>query len=364
MKVMTILGTRPELIRLNIIIKKLDKYCRHILVHTGQNYERCLNKIFFEELDIRKPNYFLGIKEKYFGQQVGKILIESERLFLKEKPDALLILGDTNSGLTSIIAKRLGITVFHMEAGNRCYDDRVPEEVNRRIIDNASSIWMPYTYRSKENLISEGKDRNRIYVIGNPIFEVIEEHEDKIATSNILNELKIKKGQFFLTTMHRAENVDIKDRLVKIFEAFKRLQNRYHFPIICSLHPRTKSKMKRFDIKINNKYIRLLEPLGFFDFIKLEQAALCILTDSGTVQEECCIFNVPNVTIRDVTERPETVECGSNMISGVEPAFVESSVNIVIHEKRKWPVPEEYLKTSVSDTVIKIILGYNNYKYK
>lgn len=360
MKVITILGTRPELIRLSVIIKKLDKYCKHVLVHTGQNYENTLNKIFFEELEIRRPDYFLGVREKDFGQQVGKILIKSEKIILSEKPDALLILGDTNSGLTSVVARRLGIPVFHMEAGNRCYDDRVPEEVNRRIIDSATTIWMPYTHRSKQNLISEGKDRNKIYVIGNPIFEVIKEYEDEIANSRILSALEIETNLFFLATMHRAENVGIKDRLVNIFEALNKLHNCYNIPIICSLHPRTRSKMKRFNIKVNNKHIHLLEPMGFFDFIKLEQNALCVLTDSGTVQEECCIFNVPNVTIRDVTERPETVECGSNMISGVDPGLIEKSVEIVINEKREWVAPAEYLKLNVSDTVVKIIAGYNN----
>jgi len=362
MKVMTILGTRPELIRLAIIIKRLDKYSNHILVHTGQNYTKNLNNIFFEELGIRKPDYFLGIREEYFGQQVGRILMESEKVLMKEKPDALLILGDTNSGLSSIIAKRLGITVFHMEAGNRCYDDRVPEEVNRRLIDNATSIWMPYTQRSKENLMLEGKDRNKIYVIGNPIYEIIEKFKNKIDNSRVLKNLEVEKNQYFLCTIHRAENVDIKERLVNIIKSLKKLNAKYKLPVICSLHPRTKSKMKKFKITVENKNIRFLEPLGLFDFVKLEKHAFCVLTDSGTVQEECCIFNIPNVTIRDVTERPETVECGSNIIASVDPSIIERAVLLATGEHRPWPVPEEYIKLNVSDTVTKIILGFNYYK--
>lgn len=362
MKIMTILGTRPELIRLSLVIKKLDRYCQHILVHTGQNYEYTLNKIFFDDLRIRKPNYFLGVKEEYFGKQIGKILMESEKVILKEKPDALLILGDTNSGLSAIIAKRLGIATFHMEAGNRCYDDRVPEEINRRIIDNVTSVWLPYTHRSKENLMREGIHRKNIYVIGNPIFEVIETSKNNIARSAILKKLGINKNKFFLVTMHRAENVDVKERLYLIFKTLKQLNKQYRMPIICSLHPRTKSKMKKFNVNMENKNIHLLKPLGFFDFISLEQNAFCVLTDSGTVQEECCIFNVPNITIRDVTERPETIECGSNMLSGVLPKNINRAIKIVLNEKNKWSIPEEYIKKNVSDTVVKIILGFHNSK--
>jgi len=357
MKVMNILGTRPELIRLNIIIKKLDKYCRHILVHTGQNYAKCLNEIFFKQLNIRKPDYFLGVKEENFGRQVGKILMRSEKVILKEKPDALLVLDDTNSGIASIVAKRLGIKVFPMEAGNRCYDDRVPEEINRRIIDNVTSIWMPYTQRSKENLMLEGKQRNKIYVIGNPIFEVIKKYEGKISSSKILDNLKIKKNNFFLVTMHRAENVDVKKRMVNIFKVLNKIRQQYGMPVIYSLHPRTKSKMQKFNIKVNRRYIYLLEPVGLFDFIQLEKNAFCVLTDSGTVQEECCIFNIPNVTIRDVTERPETVECGSNIISGTDVELVQKSVKIATSTRQKWLAPEDYLKMNVSDTVIKIVMG-------
>jgi UDP-N-acetylglucosamine 2-epimerase (non-hydrolysing) len=269
-KIMTIIGTRPEIIRLCIIIEKMDKYYNHVLVHTGQNYDYNLNELFFKQLKVRKPDYFLGIKEKSFGTQIGKILSESEKVILKENPEALIILGDTNSGLSSIIAKKLGIPVYHLEAGNRCYDDRVPEDVNRRFIDHSSSVLMPYTNRSKENLLREGIERERIFVIGNPIFEVINHFKEKISKSKILDKLNLKKREFFLVTMHRAENVDIKERLQNIVNSLQLISKKYRFPIICSLHPRTKDKMLQYGISKENYGIEFLEPLGFFDFIKLE----------------------------------------------------------------------------------------------
>ncbi|MFQ5685623.1 MAG: non-hydrolyzing UDP-N-acetylglucosamine 2-epimerase [Candidatus Scalindua sp.] len=357
MKVMTILGTRPEIIRLSLIIKKLDKYCEHTLVHTGQNYDDSLNKIFFDDLQLRQPDYYLGIKGDTFGEQIGKILIESEKIIRKIKPDKILILGDTNSGLVSIIANRMGIPIFHMEAGNRCFDDRVPEEVNRRIIDHSSSILLPYTHNSKENLIREGIEINRIYVIGNPINEVINAYGEMIKKSNIHERLKIKPKKYFLVTMHREENVDIKERLSKILDALEKIQRKYEMPVICSLHPRTKKRMTDFGLTLDNKDIHLLTPLGFLDFIALEQQAFCVITDSGTVQEECCIFKVPNVTIRDVTERLETLEAGSNIITGIEPEKILNNLNIALNEQAIWQIPMEYIVKNVSNTVIKIILS-------
>ena len=277
---------------------------------------------------------------------------------IKEKPDRLLILGDTNSGLSAIVAKRLGIPVFHMEAGNRCYDDRVPEEVNRRIIDHSSDILMPYTYRSKENLIREGIERQRIFVIGNPINEVLINYQGEIEDSKILDKLGLGEKRYFLVTMHRAENVDIEKRLTNLVKSFDILSQRYKLPIICSLHPRTKNKMQDFHLSSKHNYIQYLTPLGFFDFIALEKNAFCVLSDSGTVQEECCIFGIPNVTIRDVTERPETIECGSNILSGVEPEYVKSVVNMITTNPKKWNVPSEYLETDVSSKVLSILMGY------
>jgi len=360
MKVMTVLGTRPEIIRLSLIIKKLDKYCDHILVHTGQNFDERLSTIFFKDLKLREPDYYLGVRGDSVAEQIGQILIETEKVILKEGPERILILGDTNSGLVSIIARRMGIPVFHMEAGNRCFDDRVPEEVNRRVIDHSSTVLLPYTSRSKENLIHEGIKRETIHVIGNPIFEVIEHYSSEIEKSRILDSLKLKPQKYFLVTMHRAENVDDKERLGNLLKALDRINKKYALPIICSLHPRTKNKMEQFGLKVSNKNVRFLDPFGFFDFIALEKKALCVITDSGTVQEECCIFKVPNITARDVTERPETLECGSNILAGVSLKAILEALEIALDEKRDWEPPAEYLAGNVSSRVVKNILGYMN----
>lgn len=356
MNVMTILGTRPEVIRLSRVIERLDKDASHTLVHTGQNYNPRLNDIFFTDLRIRKPDVYMGIHAENFGEQIGEILRRSEELFRKHRPERLLVLGDTNSGIAALAAKRLGIAVYHMEAGNRCYDDRVPEEVNRRVIDHCSSVLLPYTQRSRENLLREGIPAQCIYVTGNPIKEVIDHYASEISASTVLDQLKIYPLKYFLVTIHRAENVDNEDRLSTILLALQRLNDKYALPVICSLHPRTRSKIEAFGI--HHSGIRFLEPFGFFDFVKLEQSAFCVLTDSGTVQEETCIFGVPNVTIRDVTERPETIECGSNVLTGADVDGVLSLVEMVTANKRQWTPPAEYLVSDVADTVCRIVLGY------
>jgi UDP-N-acetylglucosamine 2-epimerase (non-hydrolysing) len=359
MKVMTVLGTRPEIIRLSRVIEKLDGLCEHIVVHTGQNYDPNLSDLFFQQLRVRKPDYYLGVTGETFGQQVGKMLAAVDEVLQKEKPDVLLILGDTNSGLCAFIAKRMGIPVYHMEAGNRCYDDRVPEEVNRRIIDHSSSILMPYTQRSKENLLREGLANNRIYVTGNPIKEVLDYYQPEIDASQIHAKLGVEPGKFFLVTMHRAENVDIEERLRHLSQALSQVQEKYGYPVICSLHPRTRNKMQKFGVGQENGQVRFMEPLGLFDFVALEKTAFAALSDSGTVQEECCLFHVPNVTIRDVTERPETIDCGSNILSGAEPESVLRCVQVVTSRKPGWQVPADYLVDNVSDTVVKIVMGYH-----
>ncbi len=295
MKVMTVLGTRPEIIRLSQIIPRLDRLCDHILVHTGQNYETSLSDVFFQQLDIRQPNHYLGVRADSFGEQIGKIFAASEQIIREEKPDRILLLGDTNSALIAIIAKRMGIPVFHMEAGNRCYDDRVPEEVNRRIIDHCSDVLMPYTERSRTNLLREGIPSERTYVIGNPIYEVIRCYESDIHASQILSQLNLLPNKYFLVTMHRAENVDIEERLRALLHSLNLLAAEYNLPIICSLHPRTKHRLERYHLETETKNIQFFEPFGFFDFIALERSAFCVLSDSGTVQEECCIFKVANV---------------------------------------------------------------------
>jgi UDP-N-acetylglucosamine 2-epimerase (non-hydrolysing) len=360
LKVITILGTRPEIIRLSLVIKLLDQYSEHIVVHTGQNYDDRLSGLFFRELNLRQPDIFLKVASSSFGVQISEILSRIEPVFLKERPDRVLILGDTNSGLTAIVARRLGIPVYHMEAGNRCYDFRVPEESNRRIIDHISSVLMPYTNRSRENLLREGLSSEKIYVTGNPIYEVIRHFEHCIAASSALSECGVKDKEFFLVTAHRAENVDIEHRLRNLIEALGLLHKRYKFPVLCSLHPRTRSRMEEFGLNVDHAGIKFVEPLGFFDFIRLEQSAFCLLSDSGTVQEEACILGVPNVTIRDVTERPETIECGSNILAGCDVENICGSVEMVTHVSRSWEPPKEYVVPNVASTVARIVLSLSN----
>jgi len=357
-KILTVLGTRPEIIRLSRVIEKLDKLCDHILVHTGQNFDPNLSDVFFNELNVRQPDHNLGVRGQTFGKQLGQMMEKVDHVLALERPDRLLVLGDTNSGLSAILAKRRGIRVFHMEAGNRCYDDRVPEEVNRRVIDHSSDVLMPYTERSRLNLLREGIEGRRIFVTGNPILEVIEHYDSEIAKSSIHKKLGVRKQKYFLVTIHRAENVDFKPRLENLLEALSRIQKQYKLPVILSLHPHTRQKIEQFLVKLSNPNIRLVDPLGFFSFIALERDALCVLSDSGTVQEECCIFKVPNVTLRDTTERPETIEHGSNILSGTAPETVLRCVKTVLSNPPAWEPPREYLDGKVSDTVCKILMGY------
>lgn len=358
MKVMTVLGTRPEIIRLSRVIDLLDRLADHVLVHTGQNYDERLSGLFFRELGVRAPDVFLGVRGATFAEQMAQIVTGTERLLLERRPDRLLILGDTNSGLGAIVARRFGIPVYHMEAGNRCYDDRVPEEVNRRVIDHASTVLMPYTERSRANLLREGIAGERIFVTGNPIKQVIDGHSEAIRSSRVLESLGLASRGFFLVTMHRAENVDREDRLRSLITGLSRLHEEYSLPVVCSFHPRTRSKVERFGIDIARTAIRFVEPLGFFDFVRLEQEAFCILSDSGTVQEEACIFHVPNVTIRDVTERPETVECGSNLLAGADPDCMLPAVRLVTSHAPSWQPPAEYTAPLVAETVCRIVTGF------
>jgi UDP-N-acetylglucosamine 2-epimerase (non-hydrolysing) len=358
MKVMTVLGTRPEIIRLSRVISLLDQHCDHVLVHTGQNYVDCLSELFFRELGVRAPDVHLGVRGSCFSEQAGQIFARIEPLFLEHRPDRLLILGDTNSGLSAIIARRLGIPVYHMEAGNRCYDDRVPEEVNRRVIDHSSTVLMPYTHRSKENLLREGIPAERIFVTGNPIKEVMDYFANPIGQSAIFGKLGLEEKGYFLVTMHRAENVDSEARLRHLVDALAGLHAEHGLPVICSFHPRTRSKVEKFGVDIDRAGLRFLDPFGFFDFVRLEQSAYCILSDSGTVQEEACILRTPNVTIRDTTERPETIECGSNILSGCTPKAILRAVKIVLHQESTWVPPVEYLAEHVSPAVARIVLGY------
>jgi UDP-N-acetylglucosamine 2-epimerase (non-hydrolysing) len=357
---MTILGTRPEIIRLSRVVEKLDRLAdAHVLVHTGQNFDAALSDIFFDELGVRRPDHYLGVRGATFGEQIGKIIEGSERVMRDERPDRLLILGDTNSALASIVAKRLGITVYHMEAGNRCYDDRVPEEVNRRVVDHSSDVLLPYTERSRQNLLREGIEGRRVHVTGNPILEVIEHYGEQIEKSDVLARLGLEPQRYFLVTMHRAENVDAEERLRSLIGALESVQREYALPLVVSTHPRTRALMERFSVDPSaHGGLQFHAPFGLFDFIALERNAFCVLSDSGTVQEECCIFRVANVTIRDVTERPETIECGSNILSGAARLDVLRCVRTVLDRKPDWTVPPEYEARGVADTVAKIALGY------
>jgi UDP-N-acetylglucosamine 2-epimerase (non-hydrolysing) len=343
-------------------MKLLDRYCEHITVHTGQNYHESLSDIFIRDLDVRTPDVHLGIRSSSFGDQIGQILSKIESLLDEYRPDKVLILGDTNSALSAIVAARKRIPVFHMEAGNRCYDDRVPEEVNRRIIDHSSSILLPYTNRSKENLVDEGIDRDRIFVTGNPIKEVLDHFAPKIGTSTALSDLNVEPGGYFLATLHRAENVDLPERLKMIFNGFAGVAEKHSKPVLISVHPRTADKLLQYGISASEDAIKLIEPLGFFDFVALEKNAYAVMTDSGTVQEECCIFGKPNVTVRDVTERPETLEVGSNIISGADADSIALAVEVAVSASGQWTPPPEYLASNVAQTVAKIVLGYTSFR--
>lgn len=358
MKVMTILGTRPELIRLSLIIPKLDQFAsRHILVHTGQNNDHSLRDVFFEELGIREPDYKIHLSSHSFGQQLGAMFTQVEQLILQERPDRILVLGDTNSALCAVLAERMGIPVYHMEAGNRCYDTSVPEEVNRKIIDAISSYNLPYTPIARENLLREGCDPQRIWVSGNPIYEVLEHYKERIDQSDILQRLGISENQYVLVTSHRAENVDNEARLRNIVAGLKLVAQQTQLPVVCSVHPRTKARLRQFAVDSSHPLINWCEPFGFFDFVQLERRARCVVTDSGTVQEESCIFGVPAVTIRQSTERPETVACGSNTVSGLDPERIAACVQLMIRTSRSWQCPEGYTDPNVSTKVVNFILG-------
>jgi UDP-N-acetylglucosamine 2-epimerase (non-hydrolysing) len=330
--------------------------CDHVLVHTGQNYEPSLSTVFLEELGIREPDYSFSGAPASFAEQLSGIMVNVGKVLANEKPDAMLVLGDTNSALSALLAMRAGIPVFHMEAGNRCYDDRVPEEVNRRVIDHCSAVLMPYTQRSKENLLREGVPGERIFVTGNPIFEVLTHYAAKIDSSDVHARLQLKPGEYFLVTMHRAETVDVESRLRQLVESLQAISTTYGEPVICSLHPRTRDRMERLGMSFSAGGVWYLEPLGLFDFVALEQKARCVLTDSGTVQEECAIFRVPSVTLRDVTERPETLEAGSNMLAGVCREDVLRATEVVLSVPPDWEPPVGYRDTDVTTTVMKIVL--------
>ncbi len=358
MKVMTILGTRPEIIRLSIIIERLDALAEHhVLVHTGQNHGARLRDVFFQELNVRQPDYQLQSPFSRFGKQIGSMFTEVDEILERERPDAVLVLGDTNSALSTILAARRRIVVYHMEAGNRCWDPLVPEEVNRRIIDSVATFNLPYTAMSRDNLLREGAAMNRVWTCGNPIYEVLLRHAQAIESSPILKTLGLAQKEYVLVTTHRAENVDNKDRLLAIMSALDDIAMESGLPVVCSVHPRTESRLSEFGIRSPHPLVRLYNPFGLIDFAHLEKHARCALTDSGTVQEECCIFGVPTVTMRQSTERPETVLCGSNTVSGLSRERIVSAARMALGNRKEWQCPEGYTDTNVSLKVTNFVLG-------
>jgi UDP-N-acetylglucosamine 2-epimerase (non-hydrolysing) len=354
MKVMSIFGTRPEIIRLSRIFPLLDTHFKHIMVNTCQNYTKELNSVFFSELELRKPDYDLKISTDNYGTEVAEIIRKSEQVILKEKPDLILILGDTNSGLSAIPAAHHGIPIAHLEAGMRAYDVRMPEEKNRVLIDHLSTVLLPYTNYSRENLIRENIHPSKINVVGNPIVEVIDYFSDKIEQSKILQKMKLKNNDFFLITAHRSENVDDIENLKIIFNALKKIYQKYKKRIIYPMHPRTFSKLKKLSIP---KGIEIIKPLGFFDFTKLEKNALCLITDSGTVPEETLYFKKPCVTIRESTERPETIEAGSNILSGLNSDNIFECVKQMTSTTPDWSWNSSLGDGRIASKVVNIIRG-------
>jgi UDP-N-acetylglucosamine 2-epimerase len=359
LKLITVLGTRPEIIRLTEIIKLADVTFDHILVHTGQNYDYNLNEIFFKEMGLRKPDYFLGVAGKHLGETIGNVIANSYEIFLSEKPDALLVLGDTNSVLCTISAKRLKIPIFHMEAGNRCFDQNVPEEINRKISDHISDINLPYTDHSRRYLLSEGFRKDHVFVTGSPLFEVLESNKEYINNSNILEKLKLDKGKYFVVSSHREENIDLNDNFVHLVDSINSVAEKYKLPIIFSTHPRTQKKITENAIQFNS-LISNIAPLGFFDYVYLQQNSLCVLSDSGTISEESAMMNFPAISIRTSTERPEAIDAGTVVLGGIKRDEVLNAVDLILNTNNliNRTLPKEYLVNDVSIRVIRIIQSY------
>lgn len=357
MKVLTLLGTRPEIIKLSAIMKKLDSTVEHITVHTGQNYDYELNEIFYKDLDLRKPDYYLGVGGGTLAETIAKILIETEKVLIKEKPDAIVILGDTNSALGGIIAKRMKIPIFHLEAGNRCFDLNVPEEINRMILDHIGDVNMAYSENSRRYLLAEGAPKDRTFIMGSPMKEIFNQYLPKVQASNILNDLKLTKGEYFLVSIHRDENTEIHENLVILLDTLNEMVDKYNLPIIITAHPRFRNKLEKDGIVLNDKII-ICKPFGFFDYVNLQLNARCVVTDSGTIAEESSILKFPAVTIRNAVERPEAVDVGSLLITGVDKASILSCIDLA---KAPTVTPEAYSVDNCSDRVVNVVLGYTPY---
>lgn len=364
MHVMTVVGTRPEIIRLSRVLAKLDDFFEHTIVHTGQNYDYELNQIFFDDLGVRKPDHFLNAAGKNAAETIGQIIIKVDEVLESTRPDALLVLGDTNSCLAAIPAKRRKIPIFHMEAGNRCFDMRVPEEINRRIVDHTADINLTYSDIAREYLLAEGLPADRIIKTGSPMFEVLTHYSDGIEASDVLERLDVKSGEYFVVSAHREENIDSDKNLMNLVESLNKVAETYQLPVIVSTHPRTQ---KRIDAKgvIFNSHVRLLKPLGFKDYVKLQKEARAVLSDSGTITEESSILNFPAINIREAHERPEGMEEGTVMMTGVDPERILQALEMIKdqprNESRLLRRVNDYSMPNVSDKVARIILSYTDY---
>ena len=362
LKLMTIIGTRPEIIRLSETIKLCDKFFNHVLVHTGQNYDYELNQIFFEELEIRRPNYFLDCAGKNLGQTMGNILAKSYEILSEENPDALLILGDTNSALSAISAKRLKIPIFHMEAGNRCWDWNVPEMINRKIIDHISDVNLPYTEHARRYLLSEGLDGKMIFVTGSPMREIFLKHHDKIIGSKILEKLNLEPKKYFLLSAHREENIDNEKNFMSLMESVNSIAEKYQMPIIYSTHPRSKKFIEKRNFKFHS-LVRSLPPFGFLDYNKLQTESFCVLSDSGTLSEESSILKFPSVLIRTSTERPEVFDKGTMILGGTNEKNICQAINLAVEiydDKKFFADVPDYSDSNVSVKIIKLIQSYTD----
>ncbi len=361
MKVATILGTRPEIIRLAECIKLCDQYFEHILIHTGQNYDYELNEIFFEDLNLRKPDFFLSVAGKHLGATIGNVISKSYEVLIAEKPDALLVLGDTNSVLSTIAAKRLKIPIFHMEAGNRCFDQNVPEEINRKISDHISDINLTYTEHSRRYLLSEGYRKDHVFVLGSPLREVLNKYADKISKSNVVEKLNLKKDGYFVVSAHREENIDLNDNFEILAESLNAVAEKYQMPIIFSTHPRTKNRIEKNKVKFHS-LITKVPPLGFFDYVNLQKNAFVVLSDSGTISEESAMMGFPAVSIRTSTERPEAIDAGTVVLGGISKDQILNSIEITkgLSINEDSDLPWEYNVKNTSERVVKAIQSYTS----
>lgn len=365
MKVLTIVGTRPEIIKLSKVIVELDKHLDHILVHSGQNYDYELNEIFFRDLKIRKPDYFLNAVGNNTAETIGNVIAKADEVLARERPDALLLLGDTNSCLSAISAKRRKIPIFHMEAGNRCFDLRVPEEINRKIVDHISDINMTYTEHARRYLLAEGLRADMVIKTGSPMKEVLDGHSEQIHSSEVISHLGLVEGEYFLVSAHREENVDSDTNFSKFLNALSAIAEKYDRPVIVSTHPRTRKRLEAFQgIELDCR-IQFLKPLGFFEYVKLQKHAACVISDSGTITEESSILGFPAVTIRQAHERPEGMDEGTLIMCGMECENILKSIDIVISQfadnAKQFRIVEDYAVDNVSHKVLRIILSYTEY---